>query len=108
LPGEEGLTKLKITVHEEPDAMTLTIEGKVVGPWSNELDQAWRSVAASRGSKRLIVDLCGVTHMDRDARRILADIHRDTGAQFVANSPMTKYFAEEAQLKNPSDRREET
>jgi hypothetical protein len=46
--------------------------------------------------------------MDRDARRILADIHRDTGAQFVANSPMTKYFAEEAQLKNPSDRREET
>jgi hypothetical protein len=27
---------------------------------------------------------------------VLADIHRQTGAKFEANSPLTQYFAEQA------------
>jgi hypothetical protein len=29
-------------------------------------------------------------------RRLLAEIHAKTGAEFLADTPMTKYFAEEA------------
>jgi anti-anti-sigma factor len=97
---------LRISIHEEPEATVLRIEGRVAGPWVDELDRAWQSVAASLGSKKLLVDLTGITHMDTAGRRILADIHKRTGAEFVADSPMTKYFAEEARC-NKKDCKEE-
>jgi hypothetical protein len=93
----------RITIHEEPDAMMLRLEGRVAGPWVEELDRIWRSQAASLGSKRLLVQLCGVTHMDAHGRRALAEIHNKTGAEFLADTPMTKYFAEEARLQSQKD-----
>jgi len=54
---------------------------------------------ATLGSKAFLVDLCGVTHVDLDGRRILADMHKRTGARFIADTPMTKYFAAEARRK---------
>jgi hypothetical protein len=63
------------------------------------LDKAWRSLEGSLGSKELLVDLCGVTQMDLEGRRVLADMHKGTGAKFVADTPMTKYFAAEARRK---------
>jgi hypothetical protein len=86
----------------------LKLEGRVVGPWASELDRVWRPVAASLGDRKMVVDICGVTHADLDGRRTLADIHRVTGAEFVADTPMTKYFAAEAQREtNENPNREE-
>jgi hypothetical protein len=34
--------------------------------------------------------------MDAAGRHLLAEIHAKTGADFLADTPMTKYFAEEA------------
>jgi anti-anti-sigma regulatory factor len=87
---------LRITIHEEPQTSTLRLEGRLAGLHVDELDRTWRSLAASLGSKKLLVDLCGVTHIDLNGRQVLADIHRGTAAEFVADNPMTKYFAEEA------------
>jgi len=72
------------------------LEGRVVGPWVDVLDRAWRDLISSLGSKKFLVDLRGVTHVDRDGTQVLADIHKTTGAKFVADTPMTKYFAAEA------------
>lgn len=72
-----------------------------------ELDRAWQSLAASLGSKKLLVDLREVTHMDLNGRQVLADIHSATGAKFVADTPLTKYFAAEARRKNKNDTEEE-
>jgi len=90
---------LKITINEEAQAATIRLEGRVTGPWVDEFKQAWNSLSASLGTKRLAVDLRGVTHMNSDARRILAEIHKKTGAQFLTGSPMTKYFADEARCE---------
>lgn len=98
---------LKITVDEGPEAAMLRLEGRVTGPWVNEFQQAWHSLAASLGSKKLSVDLRGVTHMNADGRRILAEIHDKTGAEFMADTPMIKYFAEEARRRNRKDTKEE-
>ncbi len=38
--------------------------------------------------------------MNSDARDVLAEIYKNTGAEFIANTPMIKYFAEEAQHRN--------
>ncbi|MGA7854242.1 MAG: hypothetical protein WCA15_13025 [Candidatus Acidiferrales bacterium] len=98
---------MRVTLHEESDATILRIEGRIVGPWVQELDRAWRLAAASLGSKTFLVDLCGVMHMDAAGRQVLADIHQRTGAEFLANSPMTKYFAEEARRNKRDDAEEE-
>lgn len=87
---------LKITVQEEAEAVTLKIEGVVVGPNVPELQRAWQELVPSLGSRKLLVDLCDVTFMDSAARSILADISRKLGAEFLADTPMTKYFAQEA------------
>lgn len=97
--GQEVEVTLKLTTHEEPESVTLRIEGRVVGPWVAELDRAWRSLAGSVGSKQLRIDLRGVIHMSADGRRILAEIYKQTGAGFLADDPMTKYFAEEARRR---------
>jgi hypothetical protein len=75
---------------------TLKLEGRVIGPWVKEFEEVWKSLAASPGTKRLLVDLSGVTYMDSEARDLLAEIHSKTGADFLADTPMTKYFVEEA------------
>jgi len=66
----------------------------------SELEKSWLSLAESLGSKQLSVDLCGVTHMDARATQLLADIYQKTRAQFVADSPMTRYYAEQARQRN--------
>ena len=97
----------RITVQEEPDGTTLRLEGRVVGPWVAELNRSWPALISSLGYRKLLVDLCGVTHVDRDGMRILADIHKATGARFVADTPMTKYFAEEARHDKKDPTKEE-
>ena len=36
-------------------------------------------------------------------RNLLAEIHAKTGAEFLADTPLTKYFAEEAQQGIPTE-----
>ncbi len=66
----------------------------------------WQSLAPSVGGGKLCVDLCGITHIDAKGQRILAEIHRKTGAEFLADTPMTKYFAEEARAQNLRETKE--
>lgn len=85
---------MKITIDDRSATLTMKLEGRIVGPWTDALQESWDSLRQSR--KNLVVDLRGVTHVDAAGRRILADIHRQTGASFLADTPLTKYFAEEA------------
>lgn len=108
MPLVMGVTRklsmtLRITVNEGPESTTMKLEGKLIGPWVAELDRAWRSLVASLSSKKLRVDLRGIVRIDPDGRDILAEIHRQTGAEFLADTPMTKYFAEEARLQSQKE-----
>ena len=85
----------------------MRLEGRVSGPWVAECDKAYRSIASSLGSKKLRIDLRGVTNLDDNGKRLLGEIHQRTGADFVADTPMTKYFAQQAQAKAQPDSKEE-
>ena len=92
---------MRVTIHQqEREAVTLKIEGKIAGLQVPELHRAWEELAPLLGERRLHVDLCGVTHVDWSGRNLLAEIHARSGAEFVADTPLTKYFAEEAQQAN--------
>ena len=87
---------VRITIHDGEKLVTLKIEGRAAEPLIAELHRAWQELARSLGSKKLSVDLRGVTFMDAAGRHLLAEIHAKSGADFLADTPMTKYFAEEA------------
>lgn len=103
--GSSRNDMMKITLHDRPGATTIRLEGRIVGPWAGVLDQTWRSLVQSLGSKKLHVDLCNVIQMDTEGKRVLSEIYRASGAHFVADTPMTKYFAYEAQLRGHKDSR---
>jgi anti-anti-sigma regulatory factor len=83
--------------HAGGDGVAMKIEGMVAGPNVTALSQAWLDLASSLGARKLVVDLRGVRYVDEAGGNLLAEIHDKTGAEFVADTPLTKYFAEEAQ-----------
>jgi hypothetical protein len=94
---------LRITVHEGDRERTIKLEGKVVGPWVEELNRAWQALAPSVVSKKLKVDLCDVAFVDAKGRQLLREIHQKTNARFLADSPLTRYFADDARQQSPQD-----
>lgn len=87
---------LRITIDNEANPVRLKLEGRITGPWVAELHRAWQTLGPSLEGKQLCVDLCGVTYIDREGRRVLADMYRQTQAQFETDTPLADYFAEEA------------
>ena len=87
---------MRVTVSDGDTRVTLKIEGRVAEPLVSELHRAWHELARSLGVKKLSVDLRGITFLGISGRHLLAEIHAKTGAEFLADTPMTKYFAEEA------------
>lgn len=74
--------------------MTIKLEGRVAGPWVEELRLTWLPLAPSLGSKRLCVDLCEVTFVDAAGKQLLTEI-RKGGAVFLADTVMTRHLIEE-------------
>ena len=74
--------------------VTMRLDGKVAGPWVDECHRAWDAIQADLSSKKLRIDLRGVTFVDDRGTGLLREIHRMSGAEVLADSPLTKYFAE--------------
>jgi hypothetical protein len=55
-------TVLKITANTSPDGTTLTLEGRVVGAWVDELSRAVSTAGAP--ATPVALDLSGVTFVD--------------------------------------------
>lgn len=72
-----------------------------MGPWVEELNRSWRSLEPSRGSKKLRLDLRGVSFVDVDGRELLHEIYDKTHAGFLTDSPLTRYYAEQAMKQGP-------
>ena len=87
---------LKITVQEDEGAQTIKLEGKIVGPWVEEVNRTWSSLVPSLSSKQLHLDLCGVAFVDAKGRELLREIYQKANVRFLADSPLTRYFADDA------------
>jgi hypothetical protein len=84
---------LRITVQEKAKGVTIKLEGRIAGPWVEELHRTWLSLAPSLEPKDLFVDLCDVTLVDVAGKHLLREI-RKTGAVFLPDTEMTKYLVE--------------
>jgi ABC-type transporter Mla MlaB component len=93
---------MRVTIHHGPsgDTVTLKIEGKLVGVHVPELSRAWQELVPSLGKKKLLVDVRDLMHVDEAGRNLLADIHATGKAEFLADTPLTKYFAQQARQQD--------
>lgn len=86
----------------------MELEGRVVGPWVDELDRAWHSLAARPTSRELCIDIRNVAFVDARGKEVLRRIHEASDASFLANTPLTEMYAAEAKRHPAKNRKGET
>jgi hypothetical protein len=96
-----GQQVLRITLEENPDAVVLKVEGRLAGPWVEELGRLWKEKAPAVARKKLSLDLRGTTFADAGGIGILKTIYSETGAAILSGTPWTQYLAEEVTNTNP-------
>jgi ABC-type transporter Mla MlaB component len=75
---------LRITVQDEPDQVTLKVEGNLGGIWVTELEDSWRAANATRAGRSLRLDLTAVDRVDSAGNYLLALLRR-SGVQLIAS-----------------------
>lgn len=85
---------LKITIHNSTNAATLNVEGRLAGPWVAELERSWRTVKDDSPDKPVTVDLCDVTFVDTEGRKLLSSMY-EQGARLRTFGCMAKGIVEE-------------
>jgi hypothetical protein len=101
-----GRTMLRITTQEDEQAVEITLEGRVVGPWVAEISRAWVETAPRLAARKLSLDLRNVTYADALGKQALRDIHAQSGAELVVSTPWTQYLAEEIRKNEPNSEME--
>jgi hypothetical protein len=84
---------LKITITETATDRRWIVQGRLVGPWVNELRTAWKKAHTSQDKRACIIDLNDVTLIDKSGERLLRAISKK-GAQLIANGIYTKHLLE--------------
>ena len=93
---EQGTREmLKITGQKNaaPASMSIILEGKLAGPWVEELNAYWCQIS---GNQQIgtVVDLTGVTFIDAGGKELLTKLWRQ-GAELRAAGCLTRCVVEE-------------
>jgi ABC-type transporter Mla MlaB component len=93
--AREGQEMLKITGKRDEalDSMSLRLEGKLAGPWVEELNSYWRQMSVNQQSCA-VIDLTGVTFIDANGKALLTRLWQQ-GAELRAAGCLTRCIVEE-------------
>jgi hypothetical protein len=80
----------RISIVEERSQRTLMLEGRLVPPWTAEVESAWKAAGEELQGRKLVVDLRNVTFISADGECILFNLMRD-GAKFSSGGVLTKH-----------------
>lgn len=95
---------LRISVEENPGAVSLIVEGRLVGPWVDELQRLCDERGAPGKHLQTTVDLCGVTAMDTRGQALLDNLFR-RGATIRCSDVMNQFLVE--QIVRPAEQFQE-
>jgi hypothetical protein len=82
---------LRITTTENASNQRWVLQGRLTGPFLEELITSWRANRDRPSPRDAIVDLNEITCIDKDGERVLLMMIRD-GAKFVASGLYTKHL----------------
>ena len=89
---------LKVTTTNQDQTLTLKLEGKLAGPWVQEVTRVWADTAKSP-LNGCVVDLRSVTFVDRSGQALLAKMSRQ-GAKLIAADCLTRNIVDEIRNSN--------
>lgn len=67
---------LRIGVHDEKEATSFTVEGKLTGRVASELEGCWKAAIERQPLKSIVVKLIAVSFVDSEARELLTRMRR--------------------------------
>jgi hypothetical protein len=85
---------LRITVHNDREAIRLKIEGRLMGAWVRELEGCWRQATTTQPPPRIIVELTDVSFVDGEGGELLK-LMAASGAELIAVDVLMKAIVEE-------------
>lgn len=80
----------KISIVETDGQRRLVLAGKLVSPWTTELESVWRSAVEQLRGRKLIVDLTDVTVISSDGENTIFNLMKN-GAQFSSAGVLTRH-----------------
>jgi anti-anti-sigma regulatory factor len=80
----------KISIVESQEQRKLVLEGRLVAPWTAEVESAWNNAAEQLQGRKLVIDLTNVTLISPDGENTLLKLMRD-GAHFSCGGVLTKH-----------------
>jgi len=84
---------LRVNAAISPQGTTVTLEGRVVAAWLDELSRCWNRLLAS-AARPIRVELDGVTYVDAAGKAMLRAMHAD-GARLHATTVMLRAVVDE-------------
>ncbi len=93
-PVEEIPDMLRITTETKRGRLTLSVEGRLAGPWVAALEQCWRELLVSSPSQKFSINLCGVSFIDNAGKVLLNEMHR-LGGELIAEGCLNQAIVNE-------------
>jgi hypothetical protein len=81
----------KLSTVETGAQRRLVLEGKLVLPWTEEVESVWRHAQEGLEGRELVVDLTNLTLIGPDGENTLLKLMRD-GARFTCGGVLTKHL----------------
>jgi outer membrane protein len=85
---------LRITTEKKRGRTSLSVEGRLAGPWVAALEQCWRELHGASPQEKFHIDLCGVSFIDAAGKVLLMEIHRQ-GGRLVAEGCLNQAIVHE-------------
>jgi len=104
-PPEEMTDMLRITTETKRGRLTLSVEGRLAGPWVAALEQCWRELLTASPRQKFSINLCGVSFIDDTGKVLLKEMHR-LGGELIAEGCLNQAIVSEivgADAKHDAD-----
>ncbi len=95
---------LRITIAETLSEQRWTLEGRLVQPWISELKTTWTKTEIARRERKCVVDLTGVTFIDRSGEKALAELCKE-GAELIATGCYTRHVVHNIEKRKSNRQR---
>jgi hypothetical protein len=89
----------RISIVETPGQRRLVLEGRLVSPWTAELESAWRNAGEQLQGRKLVIDLRNVTLISADGENTLSELMKH-GAKFSCADVLTKHVMRRLARRN--------
>jgi len=95
---------MKISIIENERKRQLILEGKLIAPWTDELESVVYRTAVDLDRRKLVIDLRGLIAISVDGEDVLLAL-MDRGARFRASSVFMKQVLKELSRRSRLSKR---